>query len=102
MAGIDRSVEIEVQDFLPVLDLHVPEILVVHYVGTRHVAAGHVDEDVDPPVFGDDLVGKPCDLGRVHHVARIGGRVPAQLCQCLISGSDLFGPVHEGNDIRTL
>ena len=64
-----------------VVDLHRPLVVVEAVVGeadrAADRAAGVVDEDVDPAVVGEDLVGHPLDVLGVGHVAAVDVGDPA-------------------------
>ena len=55
----EHAVEIDLDELVPALQFHVGP------ASLRHVDAGAVDQQVDPAVLGEDLVGGLVDVGLV-------------------------------------
>ena len=99
MRRVHRPVEVEVHNPVPVLELHVEEVLLGHDGRTGDIAAGDIDEDVDPPVTGHDQVGDGLKRFGVHDITGKGHRFRTKLCS---DGFHLFRPMHQADDPGSL
>ena len=69
--AVEHAVEIDLDQPVPALQFHVgPATL-------RHVDAGAVDQQVDPAVFGEDLVGGLVDVSLLADIERDRFRLAA-------------------------
>src|SRR5215216_3663713 len=57
-----HAVEIDIDDLVPALQFHIGP------ASLRHVEAGAVDEQVDPAMLFQDLVGGLVDIGLIAHI----------------------------------